>query len=329
MHVADLDLIRYRPEMQTTWDEFVWRSRNGTIFHTQQFISYHPPGRFEDCSLLFRYGNHVIAVFPAAIQVRDDKRILRSHPGTSYGGPVLAFEANLALVTKILDRLIRFAYDNGLDAIEMRLPPRVYHRYPCEELDFALTHLGFDLTSLELSSAILLPEGNETWWHLFRSDTARSIRKALKEDALTVRDSDDWVRYWEILEENLSHRHNTHPTHTLEEIERLKRLFPERIRLLASYLSDIMTAGIVCFLCNNKALHTFYIAQDYDYQRYRCLNLVLYRLMQWGNEHGYRYLNLGISTENDGRIINWELFRFKEGFGARGVVRKYYKLRIS
>ena len=50
--------------------------------------------------------------------------------------------------------------------------------------------------------------------------------------------------------------------------------------------------------------------------------------MQWGHEHGYRYLNLGISTEDGGRVINWGLFRFKEGFGARGVVRKYYRLEI-
>lgn len=326
--MADLELKRYTSKMEEEWDDFVWQSRNGTIFHTQRFIGYHPPGRFEDCSLMFGYKSRLVAVLPAAIQARDGKRILRSHPGTSYGGPVLAFEVGTEQTIEILQMLVDFAQQNSLDAVEMRIAPRVYQRYPSEELDLALAYLGFEITSVELSSAIQLSGGEESWWQLFRSDTARSIRKALEEDSLCVRDSDDWARYWEILEENLRY-HDVRPTHTLDEIQRLKRLFPQRIRLFASYLDDTITAGIVCFLCNDKAVHTFYHAQDYDYQRYRSLNLVIYRLMQWGYEQGYRYMNLGISTEDSGRVINPGLFRFKEGFGARGVVRKYYGLEIN
>jgi hypothetical protein len=72
MHnMAALSVIWYEPGMEQEWDESVWQSRNGTIFHSHRFISCHPPGRFEDCSLLFRHGNEVTAVFPAAIQLRE------------------------------------------------------------------------------------------------------------------------------------------------------------------------------------------------------------------------------------------------------------------
>ena len=320
--------MRYDPKMEEEWDEFVWQSRNGTIFHTQRFISYHPVGRFEDCSLLFRHGNGIAAVFPAAIQLREGKRVLRSHPGATYGGPVLPFEVDLNLVSNILDELIGFARENKLDAIEIRLPPHIFHRCLCEELEFALAYKGFEVTGLELCSAIDLSGGEETWWQWFRGDTARSIRRAEKEDSVTVRDSQDWERYWEILESNLASRHNTRPTHSLEEIKRLKQLFPERIRLFASYLGDVMTGGIVIFICSDKAFVAFYIAQDYNYQQHRSLNLVLYRLMQLGYKQGYHYFDLGVSTEDSGKVINWGLFRFKEGFGARGIVRRHYRLEV-
>jgi len=58
------------------------------------------------------------------------------------------------------------------------------------------------------------------------------------------------------------------------------------------------------------------------------LNLILYRLMEWGQGEGFQYLVLGISTEERGQKINWGLFRFKEGFGGRGVLRRHYVLEL-
>ena len=43
-----VEIIKYRTENMEMWDNFVKESRNGTIFHTQKFINYHPKDRFED-----------------------------------------------------------------------------------------------------------------------------------------------------------------------------------------------------------------------------------------------------------------------------------------
>lgn len=325
--MVDVDLIRYEPNLQRVWDEFVWQSRNGTIFHTQQFISYHPPGRFEDCSLLFRYKDHLMAVFPAAIEVCDGKRILRSHPGTSYGGPVLALEAGLELTTEVVDRLVNFAQENDFNAIEMRLSPRIFHRYPCEDLDFVLWRRQFDVTEVELSSAVRLSfEDEESLMAIFRYNTWQPTRKALRA-GVEIRESNDWAAYWDMLTENTA-RHGVRPTHSLEEIQRLHAVLPDRIKLFGAYYKGTLIAGTVVFVCNDIACHTFYIAQDYEYQRLRSQNLLLIHVLRWARSKGFRYLNFGISTEDGGRVINWGLFRFKEGFGARGVMRKYYRLEV-
>ena len=327
--MSGVEIVEYHPELQEQWDNFVWHSRNGTIFHTQRFIGYHPPSRFEDCSLLFKKRNKILAVLPAAIGTRDNDRIFQSHPGSSYGGPVLAFETGLKLVMEILEALIDFLRSREVHSIEMRLPPRIYQCYPSEDLDFSLTYLGFKITSTELSTAICLNREEKEWWNMFRDDTARSIRKTLKSRALTVMEDNNWEKYWQILEHVLKERHSVSPTHSLEEIVRIRNRFPDRIKLVTGYVNGDLAAGIVFFVCNDKALHTFYFAQEYRYQKDRVLNLILYKIMKWGQEHGASYLNLGISTEDSGNSINWGLFRFKEGFGARGVVRRYYVLRLD
>ncbi len=43
----------YKASFQEDWDRFVRQANNGTLFHLRQFLSYHPPGRFEDHSLVF------------------------------------------------------------------------------------------------------------------------------------------------------------------------------------------------------------------------------------------------------------------------------------
>ncbi|HET9135655.1 MAG TPA: GNAT family N-acetyltransferase, partial [Candidatus Kapabacteria bacterium] len=57
--------IEYDPSLhKTKWDAFVDRSMNGTVFHKQQFLEYHPEGRFDFHHLMFFQGEHLVAVLP-------------------------------------------------------------------------------------------------------------------------------------------------------------------------------------------------------------------------------------------------------------------------
>jgi len=41
-----------------------------------------------------------------------------------------------------------------------------------------------------------------------------------------------------------------------------------------------------------------------------------------------KYFDFGISTENNGRILNKGLIAQKEGFGARAYVHDFYEIKI-
>ena len=97
----------------------------------------------------------------------------------------------------------------------------------------------------------------------------------------------------------------------------------------ALFIDGKMISGTVIFICNKIACHTFYMAQDYNFQEKRSLNLVLLEVIKWAHQNQYRYLNFGISTEEQGKILNSGLVKFKEGFGACSVIRRYYKKEMK
>lgn len=319
-----MEIIKYSENLKDEWDSFIKSSKNGTIFHSMKFLSYHGKDKFTDCSLVFRHKGRIASVFPAALINKDGKLILKSHPGASYGGPIFDTCAGLNAVVDVVDEIVGFAHEEGIDYIDMRLSPRVFHKFPSEELEYVLWYKGFSIVNTELSSAVqLMFETNESIVENMRYNTKQPARKAA-ENGVIFQESTDYKTFWEILKSNLQ-KHGATPTHTLNEILLLKELLPNSIKLFCSFKDSSMIAGTVVFIANSVACHTFYIAQDYDYQFFRPLNHLLSETIKWAHSEGFRFLNFGISTESGGTIINPGLFRFKEGFGAYGTVRRYYR----
>jgi hypothetical protein len=323
-----LRVVRFTPDLAAGWDAFVERSRNGTLFHQRRFLAYHAEARFLDESLLIYRDERLLAVYPAAVGVVDGECWSISHPGTTYGGPVLAADASLADVTGVVRAIVDHAAENGMAGLRMRLSEQAFRLLPSDEVEFVLWSLGFQPVAAELSTTISLADGAVAARARYRSDTARSVRAAAR-NGVSVDWSDDYAGFWAILEENLE-RHGARPTHDLAEIQRLRDLCGEdRIRLAIGTLGGEVAAGVVVFVANPAVFHAFYIAQDYSHQQSRALSAVIDFLVDWGATSGHRWFNLGISTEAHGRVVNWGLFRFKEGFGGSGFNRITYALRAA
>ena len=317
-------LKKYTEDDHSQWDAFVRNSVNGTFMQERKFLNYHPPGRFTDCSLLI-YDSHdkLSAVIPAAQQRVGEKTIFSSYPGASHGGIVIRQKFKTADALALVPLLIEHCQANGFNQIDIKPVPRIYHYRFCDELDFALRYYGFFVSSTELATALFLLDASSQKPGTGKN-AQRNIRKAVKL-GISIKESNDYKGYWDILSANLKARHNTHPTHTLEEIFELTNRYPQSIKLFAAYYEGKMTAGVLTFLLNSRVINCFYIAHNEKYQHLRPLNLLFYELINWGKEKGYHYLDWGISTEEKGKYVNKGLFRFKEGFGGRGVLRETYR----
>lgn len=320
----------YSAEKEAAWDAFVDASVNGTIFHRRRFLAYHSPERFDDRSLLLYDGGSLRAVFPAAAQQKGDARVLRSHPGASYGGLVVARPPGVREAFDLVDALLAHARAECFDRLEFRTAPRIFSGALCDELELAWLHRGVHVAAHELSTFYDLRQldrdpDDEAITRTFSAPCRRACRSAQRAgiQARPCDSDDELAEYHSMLGRNLD-KHRATPTHSLAELVDLKRRFPEDVQLVGAFDGGQMVGGIVALFANRYAAHCFYFASRAEAQAKRPLNLAVLALIRMCAQRGLRFVNFGISTEDSGQVVNWGLFRFKESFGGGGVMRHYW-----
>jgi hypothetical protein len=314
-----MEIHKFSERDTKQWEAFVADSNNGTIFHYLKFLSYHPAGRFTNHHIMIKEKENILALFPA---VAENKSVI-SHKGASYGGFVLKQGIGIHKTCLMVEYLIAYFKENGFTKIRLTQTPLIYYKEPDQYIDFALLKSGFHYRKREITAVIPLNIADPLL--SFHADARRSTKKAMREGVL-VAVSDDFKTFYGILKRNLGMRHNVTPTHSLEELIRLKEMFPEDILLFAAYLKKKMIGGLVIFCANENVILAFYISHDNDYQIYRPVNLLFYEALKWGRHKNFRYLDLGTFTLD--MNPNWGLGRFKENHNARGYLRDSFDLEI-
>jgi lipid II:glycine glycyltransferase (peptidoglycan interpeptide bridge formation enzyme) len=203
--------------------------------------------------------------------------------------------------------------------------PYVYQKRYNDYLDFAFVKNGFGYMKREVTSVITLNVDEDNVMKLIKPEARTSIRRAEKL-GVVVKKSNDFDEYYEILKSNLAMRHNVQPAHSLEELKHLKELFPQKIQLYGAYIKNQMIAGVVNFYCNDRVVLVFYISHNPEFQQYRAVNLLFYTIMKDAVSRGLGFLDFGLFTVN--MDPNWGLGKFKESFGARGILRNSYQLDL-
>ncbi|MCD6595833.1 GNAT family N-acetyltransferase [bacterium] len=314
----------YTIEQKKEWENFLSNSNNGTLFASQNFFEYHPKDRFEHHHLMFYDRGKIVALFPAAEQIRDGKRFLVSHPGASFGGFILRKKTGINEAIKLVASLIEYAKDKNFDGIELTRPPWIYYEFPEDHIDFALFKAGAFHRKRELTAVVPLFDSIEKNLEIFRPTARTAMRKAIH-SGIEIRENSEYDVFHKMLERNLSMRHDVAPTHTIDEIFKLDELMPGKMKQFSAYYKDKMVAGVLLFLCNPRTILAFYISQDYEHQNLRPLNLLFAEIFKWGIENKFRWFDFGTYTLNN--VPNLGLARFKESLGAKGIFRDTLTIR--
>lgn len=316
----NVEIARYTDAHANAWNELVENSINGTFLHSRSFFDHNPLNKQDDCSFLYFKKNKVVAVIPCTLYERDGKLKLHSHMRSTYGGFVINEEVGVEEAVEMVEKLIAEARILNVHEIIIRNPFRIFHQQLCDETDYAMWYHGFVVKSRELETAVGLGAYQQIQAS-YNDSTKRSIKKSRQH--ISIQLSDDFKAYWQILEQNLLTKHGTKPTHSYHDFcVLLNKIGSDKIKLFAAFKDSAMVAGIVVFVANKIALHAQYIASDEQYQEFRPLNAVIDEIIQWGCNNGFKFLNLGTSNTDSGRVINAGLFRFKEGFGGRNTLRE-------
>jgi hypothetical protein len=307
------------------WDAFVRTSRNGNFFHTRSFLAYHPHDRFVDASLWILDGDVIRAALPAAKRDIDGKVVLVAHPGASYGGIVFAEDVGVQESGEIVAALEQFARDTGYHAIHcLRLPPTSIRREYAEDQEYWFYQKGWTCARSEMDGSIDLSAVSETDVLSYLTSKCRNMVRQAERAKVETKLTNDFAGFWPILNAALQ-RHDTHPTHTLEEMQKLHTLCPNDVRLVGGYVDEKLVGGIVVITLNKKSLYTLYMAQDYEHQGAHPMHALLTEVMRMTIREGRCVLHVGVSTEAQGKVINEGLFFFKESFHCRPVRRETWE----
>ncbi len=311
-----LEVIPYSQRYKEPWDRFVLDSNNGTIFQLQRFLEYHRDRSFEWHHLLFMERNTIVSVLPAALTGST----LESPVGASYGSFVTG-DLHFSRALELADVFSEYCRSAGIERTLLTPAPFIYQRVPTQNVDYALAYRGFKYDKHYVSHAIDMPETDLI--ASFQPTARRYVRKYLRDGNLDIRLSDDLDSFYPILVKN-KQKHGVTPTHSLEELKRLKRLFPERILLFLVYHKKKPIAGSLLFVCNPRVVLCFYNMLLYEYEHFHPIHAVMYEALRWTREHHFRWFDLGVSQDThaeDQMTPAMSLIRFKELFNAKGILR--------
>lgn len=307
-----LKIIPYNPEYKKLWDNFITESKNGLFIFYRDFMEYHKD-RFLDHSLMFFEKNKLIAVLPANIK---DETIF-SHGGLSFGGFVTNHRMKANLMLEIFALLKDYLKSKGIKKLIYKAIPHIYHKIPAEEDLYALYVNDAKLLRQDLSATIYMPEKLR-----FNENRRRGIKKAKE---IQVRQSFDFETYMDIVKNLLYEKYGVKPTHTTDEIKLLAGRFPNNIKLFAGYKDDKMVAGVIIFEYTTCA-RAQYIASTEEGRKFCALDKVFDVLINkiYASK---KYFDFGTSTPKE-KVLNVNLIRQKEGFGARAIVQNIYEIEF-
>lgn len=311
----EFEIEPYRPEAGAEWDAFVRASRNGTFLFERAYMDYHRD-RFEDISLIVRDQCGAVAALFAACRGADAAEV-SAHRGLTYGGLIIGDKTGGAQVLEMISAICGHYRREGFNHMVIKPVPHTYHRFPAEEIEYALWRAGARWTGSQLSAAI--KTGNNPG---LTTNTLRNIQRSGRY-GYDLRPSDAWAEFHAMLTENLSARHSATPVHTLAELQTLAAAFPANIRLVCAFAPDgSMQAGVVLYI-TDACTHCQYIASTPRGRQERALTALLYHLTQTNDKE---WFDFGVSCEDGGRILNEGLLRQKNGFGARGIAYNVYEI---
>jgi hypothetical protein len=306
-------VISYNREYKNTWDNFIRQSKNGVFLFLRDYMEYHAD-RFTDSSLMFFEDEDLLGTMPA--NVKAD--VVYSHGGLTFGGVVSDMRMKTHTMLDIFERLIEYLGMKGVKRLIYKAVPSIYHLAASQEDLYALFRNGAKLTRRDVTSAIYMPAKMK-----FDENRLRTIRRGVA-NAVFARQSSDFGSFMGIVETVLAQRHKARPVHTATEIEVLASRFPDNIKLFASFRGDRMLAGVLMYESRNVA-HAQYIANSEEGRRLGALDVVFDYLIS--RHYAQKtWFDFGISTEQDGRYLNLDLAKYKEGYGARAVVHDFYEM---
>tara|TARA_Y100000996_G_scaffold150281_1_gene115731 strand:- start:1972 stop:2961 length:990 start_codon:yes stop_codon:yes gene_type:complete len=320
---------KYNKSYEKSWNQFIEKSNNGTLFQTRQFLNYHINRTFNDFSLLIYHHKTLIAVLPGVKIIKNKTNFFHSHPGTSYGGFILQKKLNFKLINEIINAIDQYLIQKKFKKIFLINSPRLYWKQPHDVLDYLLQWNQYQIKELYISHATNIPCDIK----IDKLLSKRKRRYIVNNEQLKnftfqkIKTNIEFQKLYKLLEQT-KQKFKTTPTHSIDELMKLCKLFPNNIAIYISKLNNEVVGGSVIFHTTKTTSLVFYNIVSEKMTEFQLSSLQLYQSIKVCKQRGSEIFDLGVSqTPEKSNPLDpkFSLIQFKEQFGAQGFLRIAYE----
>lgn len=308
---------RYQKSDYANWNSFIGQAKNATFLFHRDFMEYHED-RFEDFSLIVLDGEKWVAVLPANIV----GTVIFSHQGLTYGGLIYSANIKAAIIGELLDCLLSFFKDNNIQSFYFKSIPFFYLSSGNMETEFFLLNKGAFLEKKEMNLAINLA--------LPLTISRSKLKHFRKTDAhnLQLVEETELDSFWElVLRPRLQEKYNAKPVHSLEEITKLKTLFPLNIKQFSVYHKDVIVAGVTLFE-TKMVVKSQYGATTKKGEELRALDFAFITLIEKYKKQGTLFFDMGLANDGNEKGFHAGLLQQKEELGCSVYGQDFYKMNL-
>ena len=326
--MMEINIVRYNDSFENKWDDFIEKeSLNGTFLQSRNFLNYHPKERFKDHSLIVLKGTNTIAALIPACEIEEDnKKILYSHMGSTFGGIIVNKNSyNIKHIEEIIKKLETYCIENKFNEIILKNSSALFCKDRMDLIDYFLFKNNYNYYD-ELSFYVDCKKLSNDIVSAFSSGRRRDFRYSLKNnfEFRKIEKDSEIEEFYNLLIVNLK-KFNKKPVHSLEEILEFKNTrLKNIIEFYGVYQQNKMFAGSMVFKFNKQVFHTQYLASDQNNLKLFPMEFLNTNLINAAKHEGYETFSFGISTEDHGKFLNEGLALFKEGFGASYCINRCY-----
>lgn len=329
-----MEIREFSQECETEWDNFVDNiAINGTFLQSRRFLNYHKD-RFHDCSLMFYRNSNLVCVCPACmvITANGDKEFW-SHKGSTFGGLVMS-DADKTYTSSHVIEMIQLLRDylesKGYDRAYLKLTSDLFSQKRSDLLQYCLWNNGFEFyceLSTYVDYAQFKPDIISNFGYNHRREKNKYTEIGAEFRALSS--SDEVRSFHDLLTENLS-KHNAKPVHSYNELLNLKTRLDDEIEFFGVFVGNEIVAGAMMFYFHNtNTAHTQYMCSRQILEKFSPVSFLYYSILSAMWDKGFSRMSWGISTEENGKVLNKGLIWIKESVGSLHSINRTYFINLK
>lgn len=216
--------------------------------------------------------------------------------------------------------------DNNIEEISFFMPPSFYDKYTIECLYNTLLNSNWEITCVDLSFAINLEKMVGKYEDKVSSNTRRNLKIANSSN-LCIKaciDDNEIEKAYEVI--YLNHDAKGYPLRmTMERVKDTLKIVPHYV--YAVYIGEIMIASAFIYRVTNDIVQVIYWGDRPGYENTKVMNYLCQELIRIFNKIGFKYIDIGISTELG--KPNYGLCDFKDSIGCERTAKFQISKRLQ